>query len=62
MDKKTESNLIALIEECVVNGNDGKESLYSWFKDEYDLIMTTLEDIPLEDRGIMGGMSDRTHT
>ena len=53
MDKKTENNLIALMEECVVNGDGGKESLYSWFRAEYDLIMTTLEDIPEEDRGIM---------
>ena len=53
MDKKTENNLIALMEECVVNGNHGKESLHTWFKAEYDLIMTTLEDIPEEGRGIM---------
>ena len=53
MDKKTENNLIALMEECVVNGNDGQSSLYTWFIEERDLIMTTLEDIPEEDRGIM---------
>ncbi len=53
MDKKTENNLIALMEECVVNGNHGKENLYSWFRAEYDLIMTTLEDIPEKDKGII---------
>lgn len=64
MDKKTESNLIALMEECVVNGDHGPAALWAWFIEERDLIMTTLEDIPEEDRGIMGGTyaSDRTPT
>ena len=55
MDKTTENNLIALKEECLVNGNHGPASLYAWFVEERDLIMTTLEDIPEEDRGIMTG-------
>ena len=62
MDKATENNLIALMEECVVNGNDGQSSLYTWFIEERDLIMTTLEDIPEGDRGIMFGQRTDGHT
>lgn len=53
MDKKTENNLIGLMEECLVNGNHGKESLWTWFTGESYLIETTLKDIPEEDRGTM---------
>jgi hypothetical protein len=53
MDKTTENNLIALMEECLVNGGHGKESLWAWFTEERYLIETTLDDIPDEDRGTM---------
>lgn len=53
MDKKTKNNLIALMEECHVNGEHGAAALYSWYVEERDLIMDTLESLDDDERGII---------
>jgi len=42
MDNITENNLIALLEECFVNGNTGPIALWMWFLQERVLISQTL--------------------
>jgi hypothetical protein len=55
MDKITENNVVALLEECVANANLGPSSLWLWFLQERPLIERTLldanfgKDIILED-------------
>lgn len=44
MDKITENNLVALLEECVANANLGPSSLWLWFLQERPLIERTLLD------------------
>jgi hypothetical protein len=44
MDKITENNVVALLEECVANGNLGPSSLWLWFLQERPLIERTLEN------------------
>ena len=49
MDNITENNVVALLEECVANGNLGPGSLWLWFLQERPLIERTLEDANFED-------------
>lgn len=44
MDNITENNVVALLEECVANGNLGPSSLWLWFLQERPLIERTLEN------------------
>jgi len=44
MDNITENNVVALLEECVANGNLGPSSLWMWFLQERPLIERTLEN------------------
>ena len=44
MDPITENNVVALLEECVANGNLGPGSLWLWFLQERLLIERALED------------------
>jgi hypothetical protein len=44
MDKITENNVVALLEECVANANLGPSSLWLWFLQERPLIERTLLD------------------
>ena len=39
-----ESNAIALLEECITNGNIGQESLWAWFNSEHNIIQQTIVD------------------
>jgi hypothetical protein len=45
MDKTTENNIVALLEECVANGNLGPSSLWLWFLKERHLIERAVEDV-----------------
>ena len=38
MDDITKNNLIALLEECIHNGDEGPEQLWAWFMGERSLI------------------------
>lgn len=38
------NNLIALLEECLTNGNLGPEQLYAWFCNESYLIEQAIND------------------
>ena len=44
MDRITENNVVALLDECFTNGNTGPGSLWAWFLAERYLIERTLED------------------
>ena len=44
MDKITENNIVALLEECVANADIGPSSLWLWFLQERPLIERTLLD------------------
>jgi len=44
MDEITVNNFVALLEECVVNGDNGSSALYSWFCSERDLIDKTIKE------------------
>ena len=48
MDKITENNVVALLEECFANGNTGPGSLWAWFLAERVLIERTLLDANFE--------------
>lgn len=60
MDNITENNVVALLEECVANGNLGPSSLWLWFLQERPLIERTLEDanFDLEDANFENDVSD----
>jgi len=45
MDKITLNNAIALLEECLINGDGGPFRLYAWFCEERDLIDRTIKDV-----------------
>lgn len=49
MDNITENNVVALLEECVANGNLGPSSLWLWFLTERRLIERTLEGANFEE-------------
>jgi len=40
----TLNNLIALLDECLHNGDIGKDSLFAWFSGERSIIEQTLKD------------------
>lgn len=48
MDPITENNVVALLEECLANGNTGPGSLWAWFLAERYLIERTVEDASYE--------------
>lgn len=60
MDNITENNVVALLEECVANGNLGPSSLWLWFLQERPLIERTLEDanFDLEGANFKNDVSD----
>jgi len=43
MDEITKNNVVALLEECYTNGEEGPGSLWMWFLHERPLIERTLE-------------------
>ena len=38
------SNATALLEECLINGDEGPLTLYAWFKSEKHLIEDTIKE------------------
>lgn len=48
MDKITANNAIALLKECVMNGEEGPLTLYSWFCGERNLINRVIEEEAIE--------------
>jgi len=38
------NNMVAILEECVVNGQTGKDALYAWFSGEQEVIDTVIQD------------------
>jgi hypothetical protein len=48
MDNITENNVVALLEECLGNGNMGPGSLWLWFLKERHLIEQTLSDTAID--------------
>jgi hypothetical protein len=44
MDKITLNNMIALLDECLINGDNNPYSLVNWFVSERDFIERTLKD------------------
>jgi len=36
--------MVAILEECVVNGQTGKDTLYAWFSGEQEVIDTVIQD------------------
>lgn len=44
MDKITLNNLIGLLEECVINGEQGPSTLWAWFCANLELIDRTIKD------------------
>lgn len=44
MDNITENNMIALLEECMVNGDKSIWQLWAWFVSERGLIERTIKD------------------
>jgi hypothetical protein len=49
MDKITLNNAIALLEECVTNGENGPFILYAWFRGERDSIDRAIKEASLDD-------------
>ena len=49
MDRITENNGVARLEECLSNGNTGPSSLWLWFLRERHLIERTIEDANFEE-------------
>jgi hypothetical protein len=49
MDAITENNMVALLEECVMNGDLGIEQLYAWFQGERGQIMRTVMEARFEE-------------
>ena len=45
----TSNNAIALLEECVMNGDLGVEQLYTWFQGERSTIMQTVIEARFEE-------------
>ena len=45
MDEITINNFVALLEECVDNGDEGPETLWAWFLAERGLIERTIKDV-----------------
>lgn len=43
------NNAIALLEECVINGKNGKDILYAWFLEEQGLIERTIKELTIWD-------------
>ena len=48
IDEVTLNNVLATLEECVVNGNLGPENLYAWFIDNKFSITQCLDDLTIE--------------
>ena len=49
MDAITTNNTIALLEECVMNGELGIEHLWSWYNAEKHLIKQTVVELRFEE-------------
>jgi hypothetical protein len=49
MDAITINNLVALLEECMINGNLGSEQLYAWYLGEKELIKQTVLETRFEE-------------
>lgn len=45
MDDITENNVVALLEECYTNGENGPGALWLWFLNERNLIEQTLQEV-----------------
>lgn len=45
MDDITENNVVALLEKCYTNGENGPGSLWLWFLNERNLIEQTLQEV-----------------
>ena len=43
METIIKNNAIGLLEECITNGEKGKDTLYAWFLGEYNLIAETIQ-------------------
>jgi len=51
MDKIKSNNAIALLKECVTNGENGPFVLYAWFCGEREYIDMAIKEYELEDYG-----------
>ena len=51
MDKSIVNNAISLLEECITNGESGKDALYAWFSEEQVLISSTIRELAIEQTG-----------
>jgi hypothetical protein len=48
MNEDIINDAISLLEECVVNGKSGKDTLYAWFLGEQVLISSTIKELIIE--------------
>jgi len=39
------NNALALLKECVINGKNGKDTLYAWFLEEQELIEESISEL-----------------
>ena len=49
MDAITLNNAVALLEECMINGNLGPEQLWAWYQGEQFLIRQTVLESRFEE-------------
>jgi hypothetical protein len=45
IEHSSTNKAIGLLDECLTNGDLGKENLYSWFLSERDIIEKTLQEL-----------------
>ena len=48
MENITEDDVLTILQECLVNGRAGSDSLWAWFIKNKDFIEVTREDIIME--------------
>lgn len=54
--------LVALLEECLENGDEDQSTLYAWFTGERDIIVSAIQDIQdAEQAAVIGTRGFRQH-
>ena len=50
MNESIVNDAITLLEECIINGKSGKDTLYAWFSKEQVLITSTIKEFIDEEK------------